>query len=101
MKFKKGDNVMIMTGKDNGKTGKVLTVLNDNNRVLIDGMNLAQKRSRPRKQGEKGQVVSVPRSVAADNVMIVCPNCKEATRIGMNITDKEKFRICKKCQARI
>ncbi|MFH1246497.1 MAG: 50S ribosomal protein L24 [Candidatus Liptonbacteria bacterium] len=101
MRIKKGDTVRIMIGKDRGKSGKVLSVAPDEARLIVDGINLSKKRSRPKKQGEKGETVLVPRPLRASNVMIVCSNCKRAVRIGMKLEGAEKFRYCKHCEARI
>jgi large subunit ribosomal protein L24 len=100
MKIKKGDNVKILKGKDRGKVGKVVRVFRDLNKVLIEGVNLYKKHVRPRKQGEKGEVVQIAKPISAANVALLCPNCKQPTRIGYRITDK-KFRYCKKCDGLI
>jgi large subunit ribosomal protein L24 len=99
MKLKKGDNVKILSGKDRGKTGVVLKAFPEDDRVQIDGLNVFKKRSKPRKQGEKGQVVAVSRPLAASKVMIICPNCKSPTRIGGRMEGSRKVRYCKKCKA--
>jgi large subunit ribosomal protein L24 len=99
MKLKKGDNVKILSGKDRGKTGVILAAFPETDRVQIDGLNVFKKRSKPRKQGEKGQIVAVSRPVAASKVMIICPNCKAATRIGGRMEGNRKVRYCKKCKA--
>ena len=66
---------------------------------MIDGLNVFKKRSKPRKQGEKGQIVAVSRPLAASKVMIICPNCKAPTRIGGRMEGNRKVRYCKKCKA--
>ena len=99
MKLKKGDSVKILSGKDRGRTGVVLKAYPDDDRIQIDGLNVFKKRSKPRKQGEKGQVVAVSRPLAASKVMIICPNCKSPTRIGGRIEGSRKVRYCKKCKA--
>lgn len=101
MRIKKGDTVKVISGKDRGKNGKVLAVFPEEDRLTIEGLNLVKKRTRPRKQGEKGETVSLPRPMNASNVMIVCGNCGKPARIGMRVEAKEKFRICKQCSARI
>jgi large subunit ribosomal protein L24 len=97
MKIKKGDNVKILSGKDRGKTGKVSRVLPDAGKALVEGLNLVKKHIRPRKQGEKGQRVSVPAAIDISSLMLVCPKCSKATRVGFKVNEKSKFRICKKC----
>jgi large subunit ribosomal protein L24 len=69
MSIKKGDNVQVITGKDAGKNGKVIQVLPEANRVIVEGVNMFKKHQRPKKQGEKGQIVSVPRSIHRSNVV--------------------------------
>ena len=101
MKIKKGDNVRIISGKDRGKNGKVLRVLNEGKKALVEGLNLVKKHSRPRRQGEKGQRISVPAAIHISNLMLVCPKCSRATRVGYKISGKNKFRVCKKCKGEI
>ncbi len=103
MKIKKGDKVQVMTGKDKGKTGKVLQVLPDRNRASVEGVNLLVKHLRPQQQGEKGQRVEFPSPIELSNLSLVCPQCGKTTRIGHKFEDKagkkKKVRVCKKCQA--
>lgn len=98
MKIKKGDNVKIIVGKDKNKTGKVLKVLPDKNKLLLEGLNLYKKHVRPKTQEEKGQTVSVPRPIDASNVMLVCSSCDKAVRVGYRTEDGNKIRFCKKCR---
>ena|SRR3989344_1493970 len=99
MKFKKGDNVKIMGGKDRGKTGKIMHAFPNEERITIDGLNIFKKRSRPTKQGQKGEIVLVPRPMPASKVMLICTNCKNPTRVGFRLEDARKVRYCKKCKA--
>jgi large subunit ribosomal protein L24 len=101
MKIHKGDTIKIITGKDKGKTGKVLKVLTKKNRVLVDGLNLYKKHVRPKRQGEKGEVVSVPRPMDVSNVMIFCSSCNKAVKVGYHFDAGKKIRICRKCDAPI
>ena len=101
MKIIKGDTVKIVSGKDRGKTGTVLHAMPSTSRIVIDGLNLVKKNSRPKRQGEKGQVVMVPRPLAASKAMVMCGSCKEPTRIGYRTEGSRKVRYCKKCKARI
>ncbi|MDP2695880.1 MAG: 50S ribosomal protein L24 [bacterium] len=101
MNIKKGDTVKIMSGKDRTKTGKVISVYAERNAVLIDGLNLFKKHRRPQKQGEKGEIITVPRPLSASKVMIVCSNCGEASRMGHKFEGDVKLRYCKKCQGTI
>ncbi len=99
MNIKKGDNVKILSGKDRGKTGTVLHAYPDEARIIIDGLNVFKKRARPKKQGQKGEVVNVPRPMPASKVMLVCVNCKNPTRVGFRTDGPRKTRYCKKCKA--
>jgi large subunit ribosomal protein L24 len=101
MKIKKNDQVKILAGKDRGKTGKVLRVLSLEEKVVVEGINIVKKHVRPRKEGEKGQRVEVPGKVNLSNVMLVCPKCGKAARIEYKVTEKDKFRMCKKCKAEL
>ncbi len=101
MKVKKGDNVLIISGKDKGRVAKVLRALPKEHRVLVEGINAKQKHVRPKREGEKGQVVAVPAPLNVSNVKFVCPKCGKPTRLGYKLTDSKKFRICKKCQSEV
>lgn len=106
MKIKKGDKVKIISGKDNGKTGKVLQIFPSKNKVSIEGRNLLIKHMRPRREGEKGQRIEFPAPMDLSNVILVCPKCSKPSRVGYNYieikendkTKKKKIRICKKCK---
>ena len=101
MKIIKGDTVKIISGKDRGKTGTVLHAFPAADKIIIDGLNLVKKHSRPRKQGEKGHMVSVPRPLGVSKVMLICASCKEPTRVGSRMDGARKVRYCKKCKAKI
>lgn len=101
MKLKKGDNVLIIAGKDRGKTGKILKALPREARILVEGLNLRKKHVRPKREGEKGQVVEVSGLMNVSNVKIICPKCGKAIRAGYKISESKKFRICKKCGQKI
>ena len=101
MYIKKGDTVKILQGKDRGKTGTVLTVFPGEERISVEGLNLFKKRVRPRKQGEKGETVSISRPFPASKAQIVCKSCKKAARVGYRTEGNAKVRYCKKCQATI
>ncbi|TSC94372.1 MAG: large subunit ribosomal protein L24 [Parcubacteria group bacterium Licking1014_1] len=97
MKIKKGDTVLITAGKDKNRTGKVLKVFPKKHSLLVEGMNLKKKHVRPKKSGEKGQIVQVALALDVSNVKIICPKCAKAARIGCRTEKERKFRICKKC----
>ena len=104
MKIKSGDKVKIIAGKDKGKKGKVLQVFKDKKKASIEGLNLAIKNLRPRKQGEKGQKIEFPAPLDISNLMLMCPKCNKPTRIKSKILDKvtnkknKKVRSCSKCK---
>ena len=98
MKFKKGDSVLIIAGKDKGRTGKIIKSIPKELKILVEGINLKKKHVRPKKQGEKGQVVEIPAAIDISNVKIVCPKCGKATRVGYLLEGENKNRICKKCK---
>ncbi|OGY46752.1 MAG: 50S ribosomal protein L24 [Candidatus Buchananbacteria bacterium RIFCSPLOWO2_01_FULL_46_12] len=100
MRIKKGDKVKVLAGKDKGKTGKVLQVFLERQRVSVEGVNLLFKNMRPRKQGERGQRIQFPAPIIAANVALVCPKCGQVTRIGRQLAEgKKKVRICRKCKS--
>jgi large subunit ribosomal protein L24 len=102
MKIKEGDKVKMLSGKDKGKTSKVLQVLTAEKRASVEGLNLLIKHLRPRREGEKGQRVEFPALVDMSNLILVCPKCQKETRVEYKLvkTDKgnKKYRQCKKCQ---
>jgi large subunit ribosomal protein L24 len=98
MKVKKGDNVLIIAGKDKGRTAKIIRSFPRDLKVLVEGINLKKKHVRPKKEGEKGQVVDIPAPLDISNVKIICPKCGKATRIGYKTEKDVKNRICKKCK---
>ena len=99
MTIKKGDTVVVIAGKEKGKSGKVTEVSRENNRVLVDGVNIVTKHQKARKQDEKSQIVKKNAPIEASNVMVVCPACGKATRVGHNKVDGKNVRVCKKCSA--
>lgn len=101
MKIHKGDNVIMLSGPDRGKTGKITSVDPKENAVLVDGLNMVKRHVRARQQGQKGQVISRERFIDAARVALVCKSCGKPTRIGYLTNGKSKTRICKKCKAEI
>lgn len=97
MKIKKGDTVLIISGKDRGKHGKVLSVFPEQGRIVVEGVSIRKKHTKPRKHGEKGQVVEVLAAFSASNAKLICPKCGKAARVGYRIVEDKKHRICKKC----
>jgi large subunit ribosomal protein L24 len=97
MKIKKGDTVLIRSGKDREKTGKVIEVFPKDQRIMVEGINIVKKHVKPKRSGEKGQRVEVPRPIYVSNVKLICSKCKNSTRIGFRVIENKKYRICKKC----
>ena len=89
---------------ERGATGAVSTnfrFFGPNDKIVIDGLNTFKKHARPRRQGEKGQMIVVPRPLQASKVMLICTSCKEPTRVGSRLDGAKKVRYCKKCKATI
>jgi len=105
MKIKANDKVKIIAGKDKGKTGKVLQIFPVEKRASVEGLNLLIKHLRPQKQGEKGQRIEFPAPLNISNLVLICPKCGKATRVGYETVEvgegekktKKKNRVCKKC----
>lgn len=97
MNIKKGDEVKVITGKDKGKTGKVLQVFPKDRKVVAEGINTHSRFTKPKKQGEKGQKMQFPAAMPVAKLMLVCPNCGKPTRVGKEVTDSGTFRKCKLC----
>lgn len=104
MRIKKGDNVVMLSGKDRGKKGKVLSVFPSSEKVAIEGLNMIKKHVKARKQGQKGQVIEKERAVGSASVALICKSCGKQTRIGYRLEGNNKVnkvRICKKCKSEI
>jgi large subunit ribosomal protein L24 len=101
MKIKKNDQVLIIAGNDKGKKGKVLKSFPEKGRIVVEGIALVKKHVKPKKSGQKGQVAVAPRAINASNVELVCSKCGKVTRVGYETVEGKKYRICKKCGARI
>ena len=99
MKVKKIDTVVVITGKDVKKTGKVLTALPKLNRVIVEGVNVQEKNRKARSAQETSQKIKKEGPIDASNVLVICPVCGKATRVGYVIVDGKKVRACKKCGA--
>jgi large subunit ribosomal protein L24 len=97
MKIKKGDNVIVLTGKDKGKTAKVLRALPIEEKVILEGVNIAKKHSKNKFAGDKkGEIVEVAMPMEVSNVAILDPKDKKPTRIGYKVVDGKKVRIAKR-----
>ncbi|HRY62743.1 MAG TPA: 50S ribosomal protein L24 [Candidatus Paceibacterota bacterium] len=101
MIVKKNDNVIISSGKDKGKKGKILKSIPAKGAVIVEGVNLLKKRQRAKKAGQKGQTVSVAMPIKASAVMLFCSSCAKGVRAGFNKIADKKVRVCKKCNKEI
>ena len=101
MNIKKDDKVVVLSGKDKGKQGKVIEADPKAMKVIVEGVNVATKHQKPRTQGEEGGIFKVETPIYASKVQLVCPKCGKATRVAHKITDGKKTRVCKKCGAEI
>ncbi|MFA6348300.1 MAG: 50S ribosomal protein L24 [Candidatus Paceibacterota bacterium] len=101
MKIKKNDQVLIIAGDDKGKKGKVLKAMPSIGRVVVEGANLAKKHIKPKRNGEKGQVVKIPKPLDISKVQFLCPKCGQAAKIGHDVSGEVKSRVCKKCKAKL
>jgi len=99
MKLLKGDNVVMLGGKDRGKKAKILLVLPETGKVVVEGLNMIKRHTKARKQGQSGQILNKERAVSAASVAIICKACGKVTRVGYEINGDTKIRICKKCKS--
>jgi large subunit ribosomal protein L24 len=98
MKLRKGDRVRVMSGKDVGREGEITRVIVEQNRVIIDGVNVAKKHQRATKATMQGGIIDKDMPLNASNVAIVCGSCGQPTRIGYRFEGKDKVRVCRKCE---
>lgn len=97
MKIKKGDAVIIIKGKERSKIGKVTKSLPADNKVIISGINVLKKHSKPTRKNPQGGIIDLHAPISVSNVMIICPRCNKTTRVSYKVHGKSKTRICKKC----
>jgi len=99
---KTGDTVVVLSGKDKGKQGKVLSASPKDGMVVVEGVNIVSRHTKPRRQGEEGGIIKAPAAMRACKVMRVCPKCNKPTRPAHKLTaDGKKVAVCKKCGAEI
>ena len=101
MNIKKADKVIVLSGKDKGKQGKVLSADPKAMKVVVEGVNVATKHQKPMKQGQDGGIIKVETPIYVSKVQLVCPKCGKGTRVGHKIADGKKVRVCKKCGAEV
>ena len=101
MKIKRDDKVIVLSGKDKGKTGKVLVADPKALKVIVEGVNVATKHQKAQKKGQDGGIIKVETPIYVSKVQLVCPKCGKGTRVAHKIADGKKTRVCKKCGAEI
>ena len=101
MNVKKNDTVVVLSGKDKGKRGKVLSVDTKTRKVVVEKINMASRHQKPRKQGEEGGIIQKEIPLYASKVMTVCPKCNKPTRVAHKVEGGKKVRVCKHCGAEI
>ena len=101
MNIRKDDTVVVLSGKDKGKQGKVLSADPKGMKVTVAGVNVASKHRKPRTQQEEGGIIKMETPIYACKVQVVCPKCGKATRVAHNVVDGKKVRVCKKCGAEL
>ena len=102
MSIKKDDTVIVLSGKDKGKKGKVLEVMPRDRKVIVEKINVVSRHTKPRRQGEEGGIIKKEAPIYACKVMRVCPKCNKPTRPASKLTsDGKRVRVCKKCGAEI
>lgn len=95
---KKGDTIVVLSGKDKDRRGKVLSVFPSESKVLVDGINIVKRHTKPTRTNPQGGVMEKPAPINSSKVMVICSNCGEPTRIAKSVaTDGERVRKCKKC----
>ena len=101
MSIRKDDVVVVLSGKDKGKQGKVLEVMPKERKVVVEKINMVSRHTKPRRQGDQGGIIQKEAPLYACKVMRVCPKCDKPTRAASKIVDGKKVRVCKHCGAEI
>jgi len=101
MRLKKGDTVKILRGKDRGRSGKIEKIIPKKGKLVVEGLNIYKKHVKPQGEGKPGGIVEISKALPIANVILVCPKCNKATRVGYSFEGKKKVRVCKKCGANI
>lgn len=95
--IRKGDKVHVIAGKDKGKEGKVLRAMPEKERVVVENVHMIKKHTRPSQKNQQGGIIEMEGTIHVSNVMLVCPNCGQPTRVGRRRDDGVRVRVCKKC----
>lgn len=101
MKLKRNDEVIVVRGKDKDKKGKIDKVYTKGNKVLVPGVNLYKRHKKSRMQNKPSEIIEITLPMNASSVELICPNCHKQTKIGYKFENKEKIRVCKKCNKKI
>ncbi len=101
MNIKKNDTVVVLSGKDKGKKGKVMSVDPKANKAIVENVNVASKHQKPRREGEEGGIISKETPIYVSKVMVVCPKCGKPTRVAHKVDGGKKVRVCKHCGAEL
>ena len=101
MKLKVGDTVKVLSGNDKGKTGEILSVDPKSKKIVVKGVNIRKKATKPKKAGETGGIISSEHPFDSSKVSVVCPKCGKTVRVGYKIDGDKKVRVCKACQAEL
>ena len=101
MNIKRDDKVIVLSGKDKGKTGKVLVADPKALKVIVEGVNVATKHQKAQKKGQDGGILKIETPIYVSKVQLVCPKCGKGTRVAYKIVDGKKVRVCKKCGAEL
>ena len=97
MKLRKADKVVVLAGRDKGKEGEVLRVLPATASLVVEGINVAKRHTKPGGKNPRGGIIEIVKPIQAGKVALVCPNCKKPTRVGYEIKQNNKERVCRKC----
>ena len=101
MNIKRDDKVIVLSGKDKGKSGKVIAADPKAEKVIVEGVNVATKHQKAQKKGQDGGILKIETPIYVSKVQLVCPKCGKGTRVGHKVADGKKVRVCKKCGAEI
>jgi len=101
MKIKKADTILVISGKFKGKTGRVEKTIPKTGKIIVSGVNVVKKHTKPSRKNPKGGIIEISTPINISNVMLLCPKCNKATRIGSKFLQNKKIRYCKKCSEEI
>ena len=101
MKVRRGDNVLVIAGKDRGKQGVIQKVFPEDNKLVVTGLNLAKHHLKPSRKNPHGGIMDMPAAMNASNVVVICPHCNQPTRVAHKESNQAKERVCRKCQGNL